>query len=121
MELKKLIDECIEALQEEAGSDYSYYEDDTPFGATVNTDDGYIDLWYTDGDVEATVYHDYEGDTNHPRYGVSSVNLEKFISDALHDCVDWSVIEEEWKEWSMDEYQWHGFNSEADFWRWKEG
>lgn len=120
MKLKKLIKKCADALNEEAGRDYTYIEDQS-FGATVNTDNGYIDLWYTKGDVEVVVCHDYEGDINHPRYGISSTNLEKYLTNALYNCVDWVVIEDEWRENSMDEYQRHGFDSEADFWRWKEG
>lgn len=121
MELKKLVEECIEALQEEAGKDFSYFEDDTPFGVTVNTHDGYIELWYDKGDVEAIVYHDYEDDLSHPRYGIDSTNLQDFLAKKLEGCVDWSVIEDEWRENSMDVYQRNGFNSEADFWHWKEG
>lgn len=121
MKLEKLINECADALQDEAGKDYSYYDDDEPFGANVSTNDGYIDLWYDKGDVTAVIVHDYESDVNHPRYGVCSTNLEKFIADALTDCVDWDAIKDEWHEYSMDEYQRNGFDSEADFWRWKEG
>ena len=120
MELKKLIKVCADALNEEAGTDYTYIEDKS-FGATVNTDNGYIDLWYTKGDVEVVVYHDYECDPNHPRYGINSTNLEKFLTDALHECVDWTDIEEKWRDDNMDEFQRNGFDSESDFWRWKEG
>lgn len=121
MKLKKFINDCAEALQEEAGRDFSYQEDNVPFGATVTTDDGWVDLWYEKGKVTAVVCHDYDGDVNHPRYGVCSTNLEKFIEDALTDCVDWNAIKEEWRDYYMDEYQRNGFDGEADFWRWKEG
>lgn len=120
MKLEKLIKKCADALQEEAGRDYTYMEDRS-FGATVNTKDGHIDLGYTKGDVEVVVYHDYEGDPNHPRYGIFSENLEKFLSEALSHCVDWNVVEEDWRDNCADEYQRNGFASEADFWRWKEG
>ena len=118
MELKKFVRECAEALQEEAGRDYAYMEDDEPFGAVVSTNDGYVDLHYNKGEVEVEIIHD---DEMRPRHGVEDTNLEKFLEDALADCVDWQVVEEEWKENSMDEWQWNGFDSEADFWRWKEG
>lgn len=121
MKLEKLIEECIDALQEEAGKDYAYYEDDEPFGVCVSTNDGYIDLFYNKGKVEVTVVHDYESDVSHPRYGINSTNLEAFLAKELLDSVDWTDIEEKWREDSMDEYQLHGFDSEADFWRWKEG
>lgn len=121
MKLEKLVNECIETLQEEAGTDYSYWYDDEPFGACVSTECGSIDLFYKNGDVEVQVIHDYEGDVNHPRHGVNSTNLEAFLTDALFDCVDWTEIKQKWAEDNMDEYQLHGFNSEADFWRWKEG
>jgi len=121
MKLEKLIEECIETLQEEAGKDYAYYEDDEPFGVCVSTNDGYIELFYNKGKVEVTVVHDYESDTGHPRYGINSTNLEAFLAKALLDCVDWTDIEEKWRDDNMDEFQRNGFDSEADFWRWKEG
>ena len=121
MKLKKLVEECIEALNEEAGSDYYYWYDNEPFGVTISTNDGYIELFYDDGDIEVQVFHDYEYDEKHPRYGITSTNLEKFLTDALLDCVDWDAIKEKWRENEMDEFQRNGFDSEADFWRWKEG
>lgn len=120
MKLEKLIEECADALQEEAGKDYAYYEDDEPFNVTVSTNDGYIELFYGKNDVEVVVFHDYET-VGHPRFGVRSVNLEKFLTDALRNCVDWTDIEEKWRDDNMDEFQRNGFDSEADFWRWKEG
>lgn len=114
MELTKLVNECIEALQEEAGTDYAYYSDDEPFGAKVRTESGLIDMYYDKGNVEVQVYHDNYSEVVH-------TNLEGYLSDALADCVDWTPIKEEWRENRMDEYQRNGFNSAADFWRWKEG
>ena len=121
MKLSKLIEECADALQEEAGKELEYYEDDKPFCVTVNTNDGYIELFYKKGDVEVEVFHDYEDDVDNPKRGERSKNLEAFLAKALHDCVDWDAVEESWREASMDVWQQHGFDSEADFWRWKEG
>lgn len=121
MKLEKLVSQCIEALNEEAGRDYSYWYDEDPFGVCISTENGSIDLFYKNGTVEVQVIHDYEDNVNHPRYGVTSTNLEKFLTDALLDCVDWDVIKEKWRDDDMDEFQRNGFDSEADFWRWKEG
>lgn len=94
MKLKKLVEECMDALNEEAGTDYSYFWDDQPFETKVFCNDGYIELFYKQGDVEAEVFHNYEDDLDHPRRGVISTNLQNFLSDALRNCVDWNVIKE---------------------------
>jgi len=109
-----LVNECIEALQEKAGTDYAYFYDDEPFGTNVHTESGYIELYYTKGKVEVEVYHDNDSE-------VICTNLEEYLSTSLRNCVDWGAVKEMWAEYNMDEYQRNGFASAADFWRWKEG
>lgn len=113
MRLEKLINECAEALQERAGADYYPGCEDDTYTTTVNTDCGYIDLVYEKGDVTAWVNHD---DNNH-----WSENLETFIAGKLCDCIDFDALEDDYADACADEYQQHGFASEADFWKWKEG
>lgn len=128
MELKKLIGECIDALQEKANEAWDpSWDNNGTVSATVNTDDGYIDLFYAWSkktrfwECEAVVYHDYEEDEDNPKYGHESVNLEKFLERELSNCVDWDVCSEEYRDAMMDEWESHGFRDEGDFWRWKEG
>lgn len=123
MELKKLVDECIEALQESAYGEYM--PDDYPknFGATVNTNDGYIDLWMTrckNGDyaAEVNVCHDDESKNTDERH---AKNLEEFLAKELDDCIDWDALEERYQDDTEDEWQAHGFRDAADYWGWKEG
>lgn len=121
MKLERLIDECIEALQEEANNEwYPDFDHNDTIGATVNTDDGYVDLhYYYDKKAhtwmcEALVEHDKDN-------GMACTNLEQYLSEELEDCVDWNVAEEEYRDYAMDEWQAHGFRDAADFWHWKEG
>ena len=128
MELKRLVNECVDALQESANEAWnpSWDKHDT-VGATINTDDGCIDLsYYYDKktrfwECEVTVYHDYEDNEDNPKHGLSSENLQNFLAEELSNCVDWDVCEEEYREATMDEWESHGFRDEADFWRWKMG
>lgn len=121
MRLEKLIDECVEALQEEACND-SGSLDSGFFCVCVNTNDGYIDIGYAknkkgDWEAEVNIIHDnYSLGKQH-----SSPNVEKYIEDMLYDCVDWDAAEEKWLEDDMDEYQRNGFRDAKDFWNWKEG
>lgn len=117
MKLKELIDECNDMLQNAANEREDL--DTTVVYAIVNTNDGYIDLTAEQnsrgGKVIAVVMHD---DNEHkcPR-------LEAFIEANV--SVDWDVanetVEEAIRDFYADEYQRNGFESEADFWRWKEG
>ena len=116
MKLKKLIDECYDALTEDIKE--AVRCDIERANATVNTDDGYIDL-YCDrkGDIGALVFHDDE-EREH-----NSDNLEKHLIDNLKGMVDWDSIEEEVMEDESYDNEWndHGFRDAADFWHWKEG
>ena len=118
MKLTELIDECIDALQEEANREwYPDFDRHDTIGVTVDTNDGYIDLhyYYDKGwKCEALVEHDKDN-------GNACTNLEKFISEELEGCVDWNVSEEEYRDYDMDEWQRHGFRDANDFWNWKEG
>ena len=122
MKLKSLIDECIDALNDAA---YEKWEGEPfPFGATINTNDGYIDLYYSyEGTkkgwhCDAVINHD---DLYKNMNGKSLDNFESFLSNHLSNSINWDFIEEKVKENSLDEWQSHGFDSEADFWHWKEG
>lgn len=114
MRLQKLINECAKALQENANDGYMPGSEDDSVLASVSTEDADIDLCYKKGEVEVTIYHCGEKDHD-------SRNLQNYLAENLEDCIDWDAIREEWNEGYMDEYQRHGFSSEADFWRWKEG
>lgn len=123
MKLKKLVDKCIDALNESAYEEYT--PDDYPknFGATINTNDGYIDLWmvrhkYDHYTCEACVYHDDESKNTEER---QLKNLEEFLAKELDDCVDWDDLHERFIYDNEDEWEAHGFRDEADFWHWKEG
>ena len=113
MELKKLVEDCTEAINDavQCGE-----PDADNYGAQVKTKDGTIDLFYYKRKgkwtMEAIVYHD------HDQMRETS-NLEAFLVARVD--VDWAAAEEAWREADMDVYQWNGFASEADFWRWKEG
>lgn len=117
MRLQKLIDECNDMLQRAANEREDL--DTTEVFATIDTDDGYIDLTAEKnsrgGKVIAEVIHD-DNDHRSPR-------LEEFIEANV--SVDWDVadeaVTESIRDFYADEYQRNGFASEADFWRWKEG
>ena len=128
MKLENLVNECIDALQEKANEDWTpEWSNYDTVGATINTNDGYIDLFYYYDkkthfwECEVVVYHDYESEEDNPKHGLNSENLEKFLAQELSDCVDWDVCEEEYRYATMDEWEEHGFRDEADFWHWKEG
>ena len=111
MELKKLIEECSEVLQEAMNTG----EYEAPYyGATVNTDNGYIDLSYyvSNRQLEVVVchYRDIE---------IESPNLEKYLSE--HIEVSMEEAREYWRDHNLDVWQANGFRDERDFWRWKEG
>lgn len=118
MKLEKLIEECVEALQQEANNEwYPDFDHSDTIGVTVNTNDGYIDLhyYYDKGwKCEAIVCHDDD-------YKRCSPCLEAFLENELEDCVAWNIAEDEYREYDMDEWQRHGFRDEKDFWHWKEG
>lgn len=124
MELKKIIEQCKDALQETARTDDYHCERDF-ICTNVDTNDGWFDIGYFKRKgtwvAEVTVYHDYENEDNPKGYGRECPNLEKYLSEQLKDCIDWDNVEEYWREQDMDEWQWNGFRDEADFWRWKEG
>lgn len=129
MELKNLLGKCIDALQEKANETWtpSWDRHDDTVSANVDTNDGYIDLFYYYDkkthfwECEVTVYHNYEDDEDNPKHGLNSENLQNFLAEELSDCVDWDVCEEEYRYATMDEWEEHGFRDEADFWKWKMG
>lgn len=128
MKLEKLVNECIDALQEEASKEWNpQWDRNDTVGATINTNDGYIDLhYYWDKktrywECEVIVYHDYEDNEDNPKYGIESTNLQKFLETELSNCVDWAACEEDYRYATMDEWEEHGFRDAADFWHWKEG
>lgn len=119
MKLQKLISQCTDALQEAAYEDYAPDCQPHHFGATVDTDDGYLDLWMTrrkDGhySCEVVICHDID-------HGRDSENLTEYLSEALDDCIDWDALGERYQDDTEDEWQAHGFRDAADYWRWKEG
>ena len=123
MKLQKLINQCVDALNEAAYEDYTPKDIPKQFGTSINTDDGYIDLTmyrekFGHYSCEAVVSHDDESKNVPERY---PRNLETFLSEQLKDCVDWDALEERFRDDNMDEWQSHGFRDEADFWHWKEG
>lgn len=123
MKLQRLLDECIEALTESAYEEYTPDDILSHFGATVNTNDGYIDLWMTRQrgghyTCEVTISHDDLWKNTAERY---SRNFEDYLSKELDDCVDWDALQERFEYDNETEWEAHGFRDEADFWKWKEG
>lgn len=111
MELKKLIKECCDTLQEEVMQEIQ--ADD--YSATVTTESGDIYLSLSDGVMNYILTVEIvHNDNEH-----ESPNLEAFLEK--HIDLDWDAVTDAWREASMDEWQAHGFRDEADFWRWKEG
>lgn len=125
MELKKLKEEILEAI--EKGIKEAIYQDDKYGSATVDTNDGYIDVsyWLNDGTVEVIIYHDNE-DNKHPCYNDHERpcnNLADSIEEYVTYNVDISAIEEELEEEAYYDDIWHrnGFDSEADYNRYRYG
>lgn len=118
MKLNKLQEEIHEAVND-AVRDALIEEKDTAY-CTVSTDDGYIDIEYSDNeDIDVTIYHDNE-DNNHPCYNEHErpcENLSMFISDYIVNNIGWQEIEEELEEEAYNDDVWHrnGFESEADY------
>jgi hypothetical protein len=116
MNLTKIKNECyeamVEAIKSEIGSsgiDYATYA-----CATVDTNDGYIELEIDHhNDISVVIVHDNGNEHDCPL-------LCKAIEEALPD---WDVIEEEWQEENPeeDEYEANGFRDEADYLNWKYG
>ena len=91
MNLKNLIEECADVLNEQARN-----VGGGNLRATVFTNDGKIDLDYSqclDGKwtCEAFVSHNDKSKNTPERY---SENLECFLAKHLEGCVDWKAIEE---------------------------
>lgn len=113
MGLKQLIDELSNALFEEMCQGC---RDDEHFKASVDTNDGTIEVFYFRKNgkwqIEVCIYQDNDK-------GVELTNFQKYLENNIE--VDWDAVEEQWQENEMDEWQAHGFRDEADFWHWKEG
>lgn len=96
----------VDAINEECnvnGSENAHFS-----SCTVNTNDGYIDLWMDDcGNIEVIITHDNESEGECPI-------LCKAIEDGLPD---WSETVEQWEEDNQyeDERTSHGFRDEADY------
>lgn len=77
MELKELINECADAIYRSAveeGGDNAV--------ATVNTQDGWIDILWNAEQILVDVYHDND-------YERASPNIEKHLTDALASELSW--------------------------------
>lgn len=116
MKLTKIKNECYEAMVEAIKSeiDSSGIEHATCACATVDTNDGYIDLSINHhNDTSVVITHDNESEHDCPL-------LCKAIESALPD---WEAIAEQWEEDNPeeDEYEAHGFRDEADYLNWKYG
>lgn len=107
----KIIDDCIEAIKEAIESALEYDEQADETVTTVDTNDGYIDLYCGDGNTADVVHDD---DKEH-----CCSTLEKAIADAMPDFGEYR---DQWLEDNTSDY-WddHGFRDEADYIRWKYG
>ena len=108
----QIIDECVEAIESAIDSALECDCQSRDAVATVDTNDGYIDLYCnTDGNT-ADVIHDDDREHN-------SSTLEKQIADAMPDFGEYA---EQWMDDNTSDY-WddHGFRDEADYNRWKYG
>ena len=116
MELKDLVSKCYDALVEDNRDSIAAGDDSAV--ATVNTDDGYIDMCCdTESDISVLVYHDCN-EREH-----SNTNIETFLTMRLAERVDWWGIEEDMKEEEIEYDIWneHGFASAADYWSYRLG
>jgi hypothetical protein len=101
--------EAIKSEIDSSGIGYATYA-----YATVDTNDGYIDIELNNlNDASVVIVHDNESEHDCPL-------LCKAIESALPD---WDTIEEQWEEDNPeeDEYEAHGFRDEADYLNWKYG
>jgi hypothetical protein len=120
MRLQNLIDECTKAIMAEAFETYEPGEY-VSIAAKVEKDDYLLDLYYYRDNKrnewlsEVMVNHKFGEDMR------CSSNVERYMEEHLNGCVDWRVIEDQYKDWNMNEFERNGFADEADFWRWKEG
>lgn len=109
MNLKNLTIEVRDAMYEAMKE--AIYNGERYACATINTNDGYIDLYISkDGTVGVEVSHD---DLTKKRK--TNYNLERFIENILRDMDSWREVEDEVKaenaETPEQEYarsmQWH--------------
>lgn len=109
----KIIDDCIEAIKQAFENELGYDAQATEAYTTVNTADGYIDLYCGCQWNEATIVHDDDNNTH------DCPTLKKAIEDNMPDFVEYV---EAWREDNTSDY-WddHGFRDEADYIRWKYG
>lgn len=115
MNLTKIKNECYDAMVEAIKSELNSEGIDCASYAfaTVDTNDGYIELSISRYDTSVVIVHDNDNEHDCPL-------LCKAIEEALPD---WDVIEEEWQKENPeeDEYEAHGFRDEADYLNWKYG
>lgn len=115
MNLTKIKNECYDAMVEAIKSELNIEGIDCArcAYATVDTNDGYIELSIIVTDTSVVIVHDNGNEHDCPL-------LCKAIEESLPD---WDAIEEEWQEENPeeDEYEAHGFRDEADYLNWKYG
>ena len=116
MNLTKIKNECHEAMVEAIKSEIGSEGIDWAYNAcaTVDTNDGYIELVIDHhNDTSVVIVHDNGNEHDCPL-------LCKAIEENLPD---WDAIEEEWQEENPeeDEYEAHGFRDEVDYLNWKYG
>lgn len=88
MNLKNLTIEVRDAMYEAMKG--AIYNGESYACATVNTDNGYIDLYLSkNGDVDAVVSHD------EPTRRKDSHNIELFIENVLRGMDSWQMVEKE--------------------------
>ena len=109
----KIIDDCIEAIENAIESALEYDAQASDAATSVDTNDGYIDLYCgTDGNSAVVIHED-------DRDGHDCPTLAKAIEDAMPDFGEYA---EKWNEENEYDY-WddHGFRDESDYIRWKYG
>lgn len=115
MNLTKIKNECYDAMVEAIKSELNSEGIDCArcAYATVDINDGYIELSINRYDTSVVIVHDNGNEHD-------CLLLCKAIEEALPD---WDAIEEEWQEENPeeDEYEAHGFRDEADYLNWKYG
>ena len=115
MNLTKIKNECYDAMVEAIKSELDSEGIDCASYAfaTVDTNDGYIELSISRYDTSVVIVHDNDNEHDCP---LLCTAIEKALPD-------WYAIEDEWQAENPeeDEYEAHGFRDEADYLNWKYG
>ena len=96
-----MIEALLEYIREEMGQAITEakYRGDTTACTTINTNDGYIDIWCDrKGDTEVVIYQDHHLDREHP-----------LLEDCIHNSIpEWEDVEIEEDDIPSDWVRYYG-------------